>query len=159
MMGHSLSPIITFEGTYVPYYVLYQQAEYRCRPHRPKAQICQRCHGIGHRADICANQTASPFICEKCSTYLEEQNQPHDCDPKCKNCGGPHSPLDPTCPTRVQANTAATQAAYWRRLRTRQDTTPHQQERRRSMTPRGRSRSRNPTRSRSRTPASRKQPL
>ncbi|KAG0427672.1 hypothetical protein HPB47_025285 [Ixodes persulcatus] len=33
MMGQSLSAIITFEGTYVPYYVLYQQAEYRCRPH------------------------------------------------------------------------------------------------------------------------------
>ncbi|KAG0419201.1 hypothetical protein HPB47_004285 [Ixodes persulcatus] len=94
MMGQSLSAIITF-GTILswaalpppppppkqnPGYVpVYQQAEYRCRPHRPKAQICQRCHGIGHRS--------APFICEKCSRYLEEQNQPHDCDPKCKNCG------------------------------------------------------------------------
>ncbi|KAG0411253.1 hypothetical protein HPB47_011629 [Ixodes persulcatus] len=115
MMGQSLSAIITFEGTYVPYYVLYQQAEYRCRPHRPKAQICQRCHGIGHRADICTIQTTPPFICEKCSTYLEEQNQPHDCDPKCKNCGGEHC-RDASCileapPNPTGHNTTPTRSA------------------------------------------------
>ncbi|KAH9371032.1 hypothetical protein HPB48_003994 [Haemaphysalis longicornis] len=44
MMGSTETALITFEGSFVPRYVLYYQAEYRCHPEQPKAQFCQRCH-------------------------------------------------------------------------------------------------------------------
>ncbi|CAN7990159.1 unnamed protein product, partial [Ixodes hexagonus] len=34
MMGRTETALITFEGSYVPLYVLYHHAKYRCRPHR-----------------------------------------------------------------------------------------------------------------------------
>ncbi|KAH9370542.1 hypothetical protein HPB48_011443 [Haemaphysalis longicornis] len=54
MMGSTETALITFEGSFVPRYVLYYQAKYRCHPERPKAQFCQRCHKISHRKDVCA---------------------------------------------------------------------------------------------------------
>lgn len=38
MMVRTETVLITYEGSYVPRTVLYCQAEYRCYPHRPKAQ-------------------------------------------------------------------------------------------------------------------------
>ncbi|KAH9382566.1 hypothetical protein HPB48_011992 [Haemaphysalis longicornis] len=45
MMGGSTTAIITFEGTYIPLSVSLGGAIHRCKPHRPKAQICFKCLG------------------------------------------------------------------------------------------------------------------
>ncbi|KAH9370566.1 hypothetical protein HPB48_002503 [Haemaphysalis longicornis] len=52
MMGKTATAIITFMGTYIPRDVIYTGGEYRCRPHRPRAQFCRKCLAIRHRADF-----------------------------------------------------------------------------------------------------------
>ncbi|KAH9366315.1 hypothetical protein HPB48_002006 [Haemaphysalis longicornis] len=59
MMGGSTTAIITFEGTYIPLSVSLGGAIHRCKPHRPKAQICFKCLGLGHRADVCTRATTA----------------------------------------------------------------------------------------------------
>ncbi|KAH9372332.1 hypothetical protein HPB48_015982 [Haemaphysalis longicornis] len=63
MMNSTETSLIIFEGSFVPSYVLYYQAEYRCHLERPKAQFCQRCRNIGHRnKDVCTST-------ELCQTF------------------------------------------------------------------------------------------
>lgn len=125
MMGKTETAIITFEGTHVPFQVLYNQAEYRCRPHRPKSQLCNICLKIGHRADVCPNKS-SKRICNICSSdiTLLPPEATHECTPYCVNCDGNHPPTEAQCPARLRANAEVTKAAYLRRLKQRQPLTP-----------------------------------
>ncbi|KAH9361698.1 hypothetical protein HPB48_005149 [Haemaphysalis longicornis] len=81
MMGSTETALITFEGSFVPRYVLYYQAEYRCHPEPPKAQFCQRCpcHKIGQRKDVCT-LPPSTELCQTCSQDLTKlpPGQEHD---------------------------------------------------------------------------------
>lgn len=79
VMGSTETALITFEGSFVPCYVLYYQAECRCHPERPKAQFCQRGHKIGHRKDVCT-LPPSTELCQTCSQDLTKlpPGQEHD---------------------------------------------------------------------------------
>ncbi|KAH9378608.1 hypothetical protein HPB48_018318 [Haemaphysalis longicornis] len=86
MMGNTTAAIIPFAGTYVPFTVSLGGAVHHCKPHRPKAQICYKCLGLGHRADVC---TRSNLIrCPNCGH--SNKDEAHSCIIKCVNCLGPH---------------------------------------------------------------------
>ncbi|KAG0412329.1 hypothetical protein HPB47_010535, partial [Ixodes persulcatus] len=86
MMGASESVLIIFEGTSVPYTVLFERVEYRCRPHQPKAAKCERCRAYGHRAINCS-EAPTFWRCPTCATPLQQQQAPHPCTPWCYHCG------------------------------------------------------------------------
>ncbi|KAG0443434.1 hypothetical protein HPB47_014919 [Ixodes persulcatus] len=158
MLGRTKSVLITFEGTYVPKIVCYGQAEFRCYPHRPKAQFCSRCHLLGHRADVCASPPDT-ILCAHCSTPLNSTNEPHDCHVRCKTCSGDHPTTSSQCPPRLQANAQAVKQAYERRIQLRkttaQDLTKQKPPSARQHRPRSRSRTpaRRPTTPRPKTPS------
>lgn len=115
MMGNSTAAIITFGGTYVPLSVSLGGAVHRCKPHRPKAQICFKCLGLGHRADVC---TRSILIrCPNCGH--PNKDEAHTCIIKCVNCLGPHRSDDATCPKKLEADAAVRKQAYLKRLNIR----------------------------------------
>lgn len=117
MMGRSETALLTFRGTYVPRFVLYHRAKYDCKPHKPKAQFCFTCYGIGHRADICPQ--AGVIKCKACGSLLDTPDQEHACKLCCANCQGEHPADDPTCPAREQADSEASKAAYLKRVQAR----------------------------------------
>ncbi|KAH9378386.1 hypothetical protein HPB48_009893 [Haemaphysalis longicornis] len=121
MMGSTERALITFKGSFVPRYVLYYQAEYRCHPERPKAQFCQRCHKIGHRKDVCT-LPPSTELCQTCSEDLTKlpPGQDHDYYATCRNCKGSHSSTWAECPEKLKADAKVTEHAYRRRLATRE---------------------------------------
>lgn len=99
MMGRTHTAIVTFDGTYIPHNVNLGGVIFRCRPHKPKAQQCSKCLGLGHRADICTRSTTSR--CSHCGH--PEKDEAHDCRLRCVNCQGPHRADDPSCPARLSS--------------------------------------------------------
>ncbi|KAG0429872.1 hypothetical protein HPB47_023185 [Ixodes persulcatus] len=110
MMGASESVLIIFEGTSVPYTVLFERGEYRCRPYQPKAAKCERCRAYGHRAINCS-EAPTFWRCPTCATPLQQQQAPHPCTPWCYHCG--------TCQVQQQKDKASIKAAYDQRLHLR----------------------------------------
>ncbi|KAH9366113.1 hypothetical protein HPB48_021885 [Haemaphysalis longicornis] len=115
MMGGSTTAIITFEGTYIPLSVSLGGAIHRCKPHRPKAQICFKCLGLGHRADVCTRATTAR--CPNCG--YANKDEAHTCITKCVNCQGPHSSDDASCSKKLEADAVVRQQAYLKRLNIR----------------------------------------
>ncbi|KAH9359549.1 hypothetical protein HPB48_006089 [Haemaphysalis longicornis] len=105
MMGSTETALLTFEGSFVPRYVLFYQADYRCHPERRKPQFCQRCHKIGHRKDVCT-LPPSTELCQTCSEDLTKlpPGQEHDCYAPCRNCKGSHSSTWAECPEKLKAD-------------------------------------------------------
>ncbi|KAH9360363.1 hypothetical protein HPB48_022558 [Haemaphysalis longicornis] len=119
MMGRSETAIITFRGTYIPPYVLLYMAKYRCKPHKPKAQFCNTCYCIGHRADVCPQ--AGSQKCKKCGKLLDEPDQQHECHMNCVNCHGEHPADYEDCLARREADAETTKAAYLKRIKLRKN--------------------------------------
>ncbi|KAG0445022.1 hypothetical protein HPB47_002946 [Ixodes persulcatus] len=118
MMGASEPVLIIFEGTSVPYTVLFERVEYRCRPHQPKAAKCERCRAYGHRAINCS-EAPTFWRCPTCATPLQQQQAPHPCTPWCYHCGGEHPSFGPACQVQQQKDKASIKAAYDQRLHLR----------------------------------------
>ncbi|KAH7974578.1 hypothetical protein HPB49_017065 [Dermacentor silvarum] len=55
MMGSTHTALITFSGSHIPRWVNYRGVMVRCAPHKPRAQFCTVCSGLGHCADVCPN--------------------------------------------------------------------------------------------------------
>ncbi|KAH9360921.1 hypothetical protein HPB48_003580 [Haemaphysalis longicornis] len=95
--------LITFEGKRPPRYVLYYNCMMAVASYTPKSVICNLCHDIGHKADICPNSQHPR--CAKCGK--EHADGISDCtgsSPQRKNCGGSHVAMDPRCKKRIEAN-------------------------------------------------------
>ncbi|KAH6930448.1 hypothetical protein HPB50_013840 [Hyalomma asiaticum] len=77
MLGRSSTALIYFDGPHVPYNIIYECCDYRCKPYRKSVQYCRTCGELGHRQDICPK----PLIkfCYKCGK--ENQLEDHDCRP------------------------------------------------------------------------------
>ncbi|KAH9374083.1 hypothetical protein HPB48_005352 [Haemaphysalis longicornis] len=110
---------ITFRGTYIPPYILFYMAKYRCKPNKPKAQFCNTCYCIGHRADVCPQ--AGSHKCKKCGKLLDEPDQQHECHMNCVNCHGEHPADYEDCPARREADAETTKAAYLKRIKLRKN--------------------------------------
>ncbi|KAH9368003.1 hypothetical protein HPB48_009628 [Haemaphysalis longicornis] len=110
IVGSMETALINFEGSFVPRYVLYYQAEYLCHPERQKAQFCQRCHQIGHRKNVCS-LPPSTELCHTCSQDLSKlpPGQENDCYVTCHNCKGSHPSTWAECPEKLKADARVTQ--------------------------------------------------
>ncbi|KAH7949390.1 hypothetical protein HPB49_009299 [Dermacentor silvarum] len=92
-MGRTDSVVIVFEGTYVPQYVYYRGAKYRCVLYRKKHELCTTCGRLGHRADVCPAPNTKH--CRGCR--MLNPTEDHQCDPRCSLCGKGHLTGDKQC--------------------------------------------------------------
>ncbi|KAH7941029.1 hypothetical protein HPB49_009380 [Dermacentor silvarum] len=86
MFGETSAAVITFTGKTVPFYGRYYSGEVRCKPYRPKTQVCRICHQVCHRTDVCP--TAEVNLCPQCEA--RNPTQAHPCHPRCALCQGSH---------------------------------------------------------------------
>ncbi|KAG0419507.1 hypothetical protein HPB47_004057 [Ixodes persulcatus] len=64
--------------------------------------VCRTCGKVGHRTDV--SPTPESKTCLGCS---KEASQDHQCNPKCKLCGGPHLTGDKDCRTNSRCHTSS----------------------------------------------------
>lgn len=121
IMGKTETAIITFEGSTVPWKVLYHRAIFRCWPHHPKAQFCSLCLMYDHRADNCPTRSTT-IRCADCTKQLKQQGEEHQCFLLCIHCGGEHRTNDPDCPIKKQKDQRRTKESYLQRIRLRNNT-------------------------------------
>ncbi|KAG0444841.1 hypothetical protein HPB47_013324 [Ixodes persulcatus] len=78
--------LVTFEGRVLPKKVRYMCEVLDVHEYRPRPLVCFRCHGIGHKMDVCPRGSA------RCGTCGSEHDGMEGCAqaPKCVNCGGAH---------------------------------------------------------------------
>ncbi|KAH7983346.1 hypothetical protein HPB52_011342 [Rhipicephalus sanguineus] len=100
MLGQSTAAVVFFEGPHVPYYIIFQSVDFRCRPYRKSVQYCRTCGNTGHRQDICPRPI--PDFCYKCGKA--GQTQGHECQPTCKICGEGHETASKECKRRLKPN-------------------------------------------------------
>nr|XP_050026172.1 uncharacterized protein LOC126521504 [Dermacentor andersoni] len=97
-MGQSTAAIVFFEGPHVPYYIIFQSVDFRCRPYRKSVQYCRTCGNTGRRQDVCLKPI--PDFCYKCGKTGQPQD--HDCKPTCKLCGEAHETASTECKKRLK---------------------------------------------------------
>lgn len=102
-LGKTNSALVTFNTPSLPRIVRLFSVVTRVFPYKPRTLVCDTCHQMGHKKDICPNHTAP-----KCSTCGLAAVENHQCatTPSCTNCKGAHRATDPTCPARKQAQDA-----------------------------------------------------
>ncbi|KAH8040752.1 hypothetical protein HPB51_012922 [Rhipicephalus microplus] len=92
------SVVIVFEGLFVPYFVYYRGAEYRCFLYKKQYETCTTCGRIGHRADVCPQPDSKK--CRGCGVLNPTEN--HQCDHRCSLCGKGHPTGDKKCKERFR---------------------------------------------------------
>ncbi|KAG0443617.1 hypothetical protein HPB47_014711 [Ixodes persulcatus] len=93
--------VITFEGNKIPYQVTYFHKVCKVAPYRPRAVVCYKCHQIGHKMDVCPDDSQ---WCGRCGRpHNEEMSDCQNQTPQCRNCRGEHVATDVTCPKTVKA--------------------------------------------------------
>ncbi|KAH8030547.1 hypothetical protein HPB51_008667 [Rhipicephalus microplus] len=97
-MGLTDSVVIVFEGMFVPYFVYYRGAEYRCFLYKKQYETCTTCGRIGHRADVCPQPDNKK--CRGCGVLNPTEN--HQCVPRCSLCGKSHLTGDKKCKERFR---------------------------------------------------------
>ncbi|CAN7940310.1 unnamed protein product, partial [Ixodes pacificus] len=128
-LGNNGLALVTFQGNRPPYTVLYMDRITRVAPYRPKTVVCRRCHGLGHKENVCTRRQR----CPDCGCILKEN---HICERTyCVNCRSlTHIATDPKCPTKLQTDQKLQSRNQPRRSRNRSRTnqrgTPLQAERR-----------------------------
>ncbi|KAG0428630.1 hypothetical protein HPB47_024389 [Ixodes persulcatus] len=89
--------LVIFEGRVLPKKVRYMCEVLDVCEYRPRPLVCFRCHGIGHKMDVCPRGSA------RCGTCGSEHDGMEGCEqaPKCVNCGGAHLATSNECPKRA----------------------------------------------------------
>ncbi|KAH7960916.1 hypothetical protein HPB49_024800 [Dermacentor silvarum] len=90
-LGNSNVAVLTFEGRNVPRYVHYNAERTPVREYKKTVPACYRCGTLGHRADSCRNPVNER--CSLCGQNVGARTEgmaPHECNPMCIVCGGPH---------------------------------------------------------------------
>ncbi|KAH9359643.1 hypothetical protein HPB48_019444 [Haemaphysalis longicornis] len=119
MMGNTTAAITKFAGTYVTFTVSFGGAVHCCKPHHLTAQICSKCLGLGHRADVCTSSTL--IRCPNCGH--SNNDEAHTSVIKCVNCLGPHRSDDATCPKKLETDAVVRKQAFLKRLNIRKHAT------------------------------------
>ncbi|KAH8029413.1 hypothetical protein HPB51_000276 [Rhipicephalus microplus] len=97
-MGLADSVVIVFEGFFVPYFVYYRGAEYRCFLHKKQYERYTTCGRIGHWVDVCPQPDSKK--CRGCGVLNPTEN--HQCVPRCSLCGKVHLTGDKKCKERFR---------------------------------------------------------
>ncbi|KAH8036806.1 hypothetical protein HPB51_005934 [Rhipicephalus microplus] len=97
-MGLTDSVVIVFEGLFVPYFVYYRGAEYRCFLYKKQYETCTTCGRIGHRADVCPQPDSKK--CRVCGVLNPTEN--YQCVSRCSLCGKGHLTRDKKCEERFR---------------------------------------------------------
>ncbi|KAH7966470.1 hypothetical protein HPB49_016649 [Dermacentor silvarum] len=79
MLGPCATTLITLEGRMVPRYITFDGGELRCLHYRHTVKVCNACHQMGHRTDVC--QHPGKPTCERCGAA--EHSDGRDCKLKC----------------------------------------------------------------------------
>ncbi|KAH7937224.1 hypothetical protein HPB49_009020 [Dermacentor silvarum] len=90
-LGNSNVAVLTSEGRNVPRYVHYNAELTPVREYKKAVPACYRCGTLGHRADNCPNPVNER--CGLCGQNVgagTEGMAPHECNPMCIVCEGPH---------------------------------------------------------------------
>ncbi|KAH7981338.1 hypothetical protein HPB49_023230 [Dermacentor silvarum] len=90
-LGNSNVAVLTFEGRNVPRYVHYNAELTPVREYKKTVPACYRFDTLGHRADNCPNPVNER--CGLCGQNVgagTEGMAPHECNPMCIVCEGPH---------------------------------------------------------------------
>ncbi|KAH8022351.1 hypothetical protein HPB51_023422 [Rhipicephalus microplus] len=97
-MGLTDSVFIVFEGLFVPYFVYYRGAEYRCFLYKKQYETCTTCGRIGHWADVCPQPDN-----KKCRGFgVLNPTESHQCVPRRSLCGKGHLTGDKKCKERFK---------------------------------------------------------
>jgi hypothetical protein len=80
---------------------------------------CRNCYRLGHPHQTCQDKTPTCPICSETHTRSQHRCENPGCPkeghlrptpsccpsspPKCRNCFGPHTALEPTCPDKIKA--------------------------------------------------------
>lgn len=118
-MGKKGAVLITFASRHPPRYVKYWDFLKRVSPYEPRSVACFRCHGPGHKQDVCPKEKA---VCSQCGSSHEET--PDACPQKdkkhCANCGKDgHLGTDKKCPARRLFNKKVKEATQERQSRSK----------------------------------------
>ncbi|KAH7984026.1 hypothetical protein HPB52_016268 [Rhipicephalus sanguineus] len=79
-LGNSNVAVLTFAGRNVPRYVHYNAELTPVREYKKTVPACHRCATLGHRWGLCGQNGGADT----------EEMIPHECDPMCIVCRGPH---------------------------------------------------------------------
>ncbi|XP_075550434.1 uncharacterized protein LOC142584148 [Dermacentor variabilis] len=85
MLGKSETALVTFDGPFIPKYVIFGACECKTHPYRPTRQVCFVCGEQGRRSDVCP--TPGTRICRQCGATSSPEG--HQCQPKCLYAEGP----------------------------------------------------------------------
>ncbi|CAN7945632.1 unnamed protein product, partial [Ixodes pacificus] len=121
MMGKTVTALIAFQDTYVPFTIHYRHLELRCYPHKPRSQQCQTCLKLGDRTEVCPKK-GTLTVCNICKKQKQKNiaktsankkqilKKKHitsdtfpNCVPYCIICRDDHPSKDPHCPAKKQA--------------------------------------------------------
>ncbi|KAG0410888.1 hypothetical protein HPB47_011994 [Ixodes persulcatus] len=94
-LGSNGTYLLTFQGQGVPRRIRAWHEIIQVEPYRPSTVVCNNCHGLGHKSDICTQEKR----CQSCDGLLTEG---HRCETvKCRNCGSQdHVATSRDCPER-----------------------------------------------------------
>ncbi|KAG0414657.1 hypothetical protein HPB47_008176 [Ixodes persulcatus] len=98
-LGSNGTYLLTFQGQGVPRRICAWHEIIQVKPYRPSTVVCNNCHGLGHKSDICTQEKR----CQSCDGLLTEG---HRCETvKCRNCGSQdHVATSRDCPERKKAD-------------------------------------------------------
>ncbi|XP_070388418.1 uncharacterized protein [Dermacentor albipictus] len=94
--------VILFRGMRVPNHVICGTALLPCSLYRRQVDVFHACGHVGHRADVCISSEEERGKCRGCGKAKSDNEEEHQCTPKCEACGGPHVTGDRTCKKRYQ---------------------------------------------------------
>lgn len=98
-LGSNGTYLLTFQGQGVPRRIRAWHEIIQVKPYRPSTVVCNNCHGLGHKSDICTQEKR----CQSCDGLLTEG---HRCESvKCRNCGSQdHVATSRDCPERKKVD-------------------------------------------------------
>ncbi|KAH9365966.1 hypothetical protein HPB48_016629 [Haemaphysalis longicornis] len=138
-MGKCGSALISFESSRPPRVIKYWGTLRKVIPFKITSFVCYRCHGPGHKQDICPKAVA---VCPTCGTVHPETPDecPNKAKPFCAYCNeGGHLATDPKRPKQEAFNRQANTTSKGRsRIRNSEwrltETKSHQRTRKSSCT-------------------------
>ncbi|KAG0413695.1 hypothetical protein HPB47_009168 [Ixodes persulcatus] len=89
--------LVTFESKKLPKTVIFSNAILGVKEYLPRPIVCFKCHGLGHKTDVCPRKVQR---CGHCGQLHDEDMENCHREPRCHNCEGKHVATSNACPKR-----------------------------------------------------------